>query len=1116
MAKNTSNRSNHRRVSLTSKQSAVEAANAFRQQKEAKRASAEALVQGTIAKLSSHLKKLAVQEELHGPAAPPKRTTHSSKPKKARVVVNRSNEEREYATNAPSHEVDSRSRPQKAYSDGKSERETGGEQLQYQLNDHTVATKKKRGQAGPPGPPGLGRAPFHAKFDASEVSKDVRAAASDWCEWRGMPRKFDHVVQLLRIFYSDFLRARRELITKYVPKAFKLTRADVQNAVDTVQNSYLDDDLDITLGAFVDQVVDVLKGAGPRASLNVSATSACKFLNREKLLRSTGHGVEADEVAKIAYINDVVNATTATAYGDEVFFHDIVPRLMQGPLPATSYVYNRDAELNDKLVEAYAARNRLEKVAKVHAYIMSNGLETSATFDLNKHIETLWNQARVHLYIRACQQERCTIYQLRTSDAVLKNTNLPTRALYKVAWNELTANGIVDLELDMNEPHLLKPTQVSQNEMQAGPLNDYFARIKFTSDDREVMANFIKAGLKYDLFMAAARENNGMALDMYEDTLRRIDNMYDRMEAFGTQGYYDNPGGKSTTTWYDDIEVDGDAAFIKSSHGEETEGDDLPVIGDWVIEKPAKSAAPWYDPSLPGYMVMQRNQLADAYRLHTIPSGCFYVDMQYVWSVSQVPPGVSPEPITALMVSQISDVPTYETYFINGGIVGGAKGKKAKMSAAQAANVVKKAVRSAVNKKKLHGKGAYGAPAVSYAGIGSFGSFTKGLSRALKPMIREGTKAAAREGVRSLMGAGDYVMPGAFGGETTVTNALMNNTRPYYRARTSNSEDESLTVEFYEYVADVYNNTAVPLTVTSIPFQPALPMGPLRRTCQLACNYENYEIDQLVFLYKSDVMSTQGSVGEVGLLFDHNAGDPTQWNSRFAIMEYHGAKMCNTNQNLEMGVECDPRKHLKSKVYYTRTNGVTGQDIKTYDFGTLNLITYNIPAAVVPDGGLCGRVYAVGRLRFGQPKLGAVLGNLNIVDQMAGTTGLTATNFAGTTQVLASFNNAGGTFATRTYTFSNVANGTFLIVLQFAGTGFTGAPGGATVAGNVAFTNQEVNGATAIVTATATAVTITATVRVVPALTNNANSISFTTGSFAVTTFTQSLLRVQQINPNAR
>ena len=438
------------------------------------------------------------------------------------------------------------------------------------------------------------------------------------------------------------------------------------------------------------------------------------------------------------------------------------------------------------------------------------------------------------------------------------------------------------------------------------------------------------------------------------------------------------------------------------------------------------------------------------------------------------------------------------------------------MTKAEAANIIKKGL------KRIRGKGAYGAPAVNYAGKGAF--LPKSVTSGLKNMLKQGAKAALKQGAKELargamtgMGSYQSAMSTFPADSATVTNHLVNNVKPYYKFVPSDNESEGGTLHFWEYVGDVFCDTTNVLNVVSIPFQPALPLGPMRRSCQTACNYETYEVEQLIFHFQSNVFSTEGSIGEVGMLFDHNAGDPTIWDSRFAIMEYGGSVMVKTNQNAICGVECDPKKHLKATRYYTRTNGVTnGQDIKTYDFGILNLITYNIPAAVVPDDGLVGRVYVQGTIRLGNPKVCSALGWLALIDQFTSTAGCSQSNYSGSNQYVATTNNAGGSFTTRTYTFSNSANGTFRVTLQLAGTTFAGSQGTPVLTGNVSYSGYEINGQSVIFVANSTSAVLIATVRVAPALTNGGNTITFTVGGFTAATVTSTLMQVTMINPAAR
>jgi hypothetical protein len=86
-------------------------------------------------------------------------------------------------------------------------------------------------------------------------------------------------------------------------------------------------------------------------------------------------------------------------------------------------------------------------------------------------------------------------------------------------------------------------------------------------------------------------------------------------------------------------------------------------------------------------------------------------------------------------------------------------------------------------------------------------------------------------------------------------------------------------------------------------------------------------------------------VGTIIIATQYNAND-APFSSKQDMMEYAGRVSGKVSQGVVHGVECDPAQMSGSIGKYTRSGPAPpGEDVKTYDLGTVNVATANTPAA---------------------------------------------------------------------------------------------------------------------------------------------------------------------------
>jgi len=115
----------------------------------------------------------------------------------------------------------------------------------------------------------------------------------------------------------------------------------------------------------------------------------------------------------------------------------------------------------------------------------------------------------------------------------------------------------------------------------------------------------------------------------------------------------------------------------------------------------------------------------------------------------------------------------------------------------------------------------------------------------------------------------------------------------------------------------------------------------------VAANYEEYTFKQLIFTVRltvTDFVANNGQVGSIIVATQYNAND-VPFSTKQDAMEYDGAISGKVSQNVMHGVECDPKLSSGSVGKFTRAGPApAGEDIKTFDLGTLNVCVSNTPA----------------------------------------------------------------------------------------------------------------------------------------------------------------------------
>lgn len=163
----------------------------------------------------------------------------------------------------------------------------------------------------------------------------------------------------------------------------------------------------------------------------------------------------------------------------------------------------------------------------------------------------------------------------------------------------------------------------------------------------------------------------------------------------------------------------------------------------------------------------------------------------------------------------------------------------------------------------------------------------------------------------------------------------------------------SVVISHKEYVCDVYGPESLFFENTQFPINPGL-----ERTfpwlSQIAQNYDEYEIKQLIFTYKSQVgefTSPTGQVGTVIMATQYDVNDE-EFTDKQQMLGYDSAMSSKATNNQLHGVECDPMKLSGATGKYVRVGpppiqaaGGGAADLKSYDHATFNIAVAAIPEA---------------------------------------------------------------------------------------------------------------------------------------------------------------------------
>ena len=233
-----------------------------------------------------------------------------------------------------------------------------------------------------------------------------------------------------------------------------------------------------------------------------------------------------------------------------------------------------------------------------------------------------------------------------------------------------------------------------------------------------------------------------------------------------------------------------------------------------------------------------------------------------------------------------------------------------------------------------------------YTGTGGFfgdmWAKSQGLREQLGAMGRASSNpwAQAAGHAASALGIGDYTTQGA-----AVANDIVDGGTGQGIPQFKEAGPSTVMFSHKEYIGDIYAPTGQGFQNTVYAINPGL-VRTFPWLSQVAANYEEYTMHQLIFTFRSTVTDFNSGTGQVGTLImatQYNADD-TPFGTKSDMLEYDLAMSGKTSQTMVHGVECDEAQNSGTTGKYVRNGPVaSGEDLKLYDKGILNIGISNTP-----------------------------------------------------------------------------------------------------------------------------------------------------------------------------
>jgi len=236
----------------------------------------------------------------------------------------------------------------------------------------------------------------------------------------------------------------------------------------------------------------------------------------------------------------------------------------------------------------------------------------------------------------------------------------------------------------------------------------------------------------------------------------------------------------------------------------------------------------------------------------------------------------------------------------------------------------------------------------------------------------------AAAGVNLATGAGSYKVAGSKGNH--LIDGMGSGVPTFSSA---SDETGALAVQHTEYVRDIYGiqYTGSPATPTTniksdiIVINPGL-SNSFPWLSQIAANYEEYEIKQLMYCYKSKVSdnltSSDGQIGSIIMFTEYNANDAMKKTKQQLLQSYASTNALINTGDVLHGVECDTTKLRGDGHKYMRVGSLANSpDLSDYDWAKLQVAVVDTPEQL--SNQVVGELYVSYTVVLRKPRLYSTL-----------------------------------------------------------------------------------------------------------------------------------------------
>lgn len=191
--------------------------------------------------------------------------------------------------------------------------------------------------------------------------------------------------------------------------------------------------------------------------------------------------------------------------------------------------------------------------------------------------------------------------------------------------------------------------------------------------------------------------------------------------------------------------------------------------------------------------------------------------------------------------------------------------------------------------------------------------------------------------------------------------------------QSASDETGALTISHSEYVCDIYGLASdETFHVTAMRLNPGL-HATFPWLSQIACNFEEYEMIQLLFTFESKISDQlSGSNGQVGsiIMFTDYGPDSALKTSKYTMLQGYASGDALLTNNLVHGVECDPSKLHGDGHKYIRTSRQDGS-LNDYDLGITQIGVTGTPATLANQ--IVGQLHVSYTVKLMKPRIYSAL-----------------------------------------------------------------------------------------------------------------------------------------------